>query len=295
MEGETVAKLSERLPHNAQGNFFVDSSCIDCDQCRQIAPSVFRAHADQSVVYHQPETPEETLRAEMALLACPTASIGTVQKQDLNKAIAAFPEPLIENIYFCGFTAEESFGASSYLIVRPAGNVLVDSPRFATPLVRQLERMGGVRFMFLTHGDDIADHEKFHRHFDCERVMHEGDIGRRAVSIERRVNGRETVQLADDLLVIPTPGHTRGHQVLLYREKFLFTGDHLWWNGEKGTLSASKSVCWYSWPEQIRSMERLLEFRFERVLPGHGHRHHATSEEMHRALKQCIEWMKRAQ
>jgi len=29
-----------------------------------------------------------------------------------------------------------------------------------------------------------------------------------------------------DLLVIPTPGHTRGHVVFLYRKKFLFTGDH---------------------------------------------------------------------
>jgi glyoxylase-like metal-dependent hydrolase (beta-lactamase superfamily II) len=32
-----------------------------------------------------------------------------------------------------------------------------------------------------------------------------------------RVDGRAPVRLAADLLVIPTPGHTRGHHVLLYR------------------------------------------------------------------------------
>jgi glyoxylase-like metal-dependent hydrolase (beta-lactamase superfamily II)/ferredoxin len=288
-----MARVSERLPDNAPGNFFVDSSCIDCDQCRQIAPSVFRAHDDQSIVYHQPETPEEELRAGMALITCPTASIGTVNKQNLKRAVAAYPDHITENIFFCGFASESSFGASSYLIVRPEGNVLVDSPRFNKPLVRRIEEMGGVALMFLTHRDDVADHEKFHKHFGCERIMHESDITRGTSSVERRIKGRDPVRLADDLFVIPTPGHTRGHHVLLYREKFLFSGDHLWWSAERGRLHASRQVCWYSWPEQTRSMERLLEFRFEWVLPGHGCRHHASAEEMRRSLEECIKWMNR--
>ncbi|MBI4436533.1 MAG: MBL fold metallo-hydrolase [Candidatus Omnitrophica bacterium] len=288
-----MANVSKRLPENVPGDFFVDSSCIDCDQCRQITPSVFRAYSDKSVVHHQPETPEEALRAEMALLACPTASIGTVEKRDLTRAIASFPEWIAETIYFCGFTSEDSYGASSYLIVRPEGNVLVDSPRFTTPLVRRMEAMGGVSLMFLTHGDDVADHEEFRKHFGCERLMHRGDIGPSTASVERKLEGPEALQVSADLLVIPTPGHTRGHQVLLYQEKILFTGDHLWWNEARKGLSASKEVCWYSWEEQIRSMERLLAFRFEWVLPGHGHRHHASVEEMHHSLEQCIAWMKR--
>lgn len=287
-----MAHLTKRLPENVPGEFFVDSSCIDCDQCRQIAPTVFRAHKDQSIVSHQPETPEETLHAEMALLACPTASIGTVEKGDLSRAIAAFPELLTENIYFCGFTAEDSFGASSYLIVRPEGNVLVDSPRWNKPLVRRIEEMGGVSLMFLTHGDDVADHDKFQKHFGCERFMHRGDIRKNTDSVERKIEGRDPVQVTEDLFIIPTPGHTRGHQVLLYKNRFLFSGDHLWWNKERHGLYASKGVCWYSWPEQIRSMERLLDFRFEWLFPGHGYRHHAPSDEMHRHLKECINRMK---
>jgi len=43
----------------------------------------------------------------------------------------------------------------------------------------------------------------------------------------------------------------------------------------------------------INSMERLLEYKFEWVLPGHGHRYHAESPEaMHAELEQCVDWMK---
>jgi glyoxylase-like metal-dependent hydrolase (beta-lactamase superfamily II)/ferredoxin len=286
-----MARLSAKLPHNIAGEFFVDSSCIDCDQCRRIAPGVFRADGEHSVVYRQPETPAEVLRAQMALVTCPTASIGTVTKHDMAQTVAAFPEVVDENVHFCGFASESSFGASSYLIVRPEGNVLVDSPRFAAPLVRRIEELGGVSLMFLTHRDDVADHEKFHRRFDCRRVMHNDDITKATTPVEMKLTGRDPFPLGDDLLVIPTPGHTRGHQVLLYRERFLFSGDHVWWNEKRG-LSASRSVCWYSWPEQTRSMERLLDFRFEWVLPGHGGRHRARHDEMRASLEECVKRMK---
>lgn len=36
-------------------------------------------------------------------------------------------------------------------------------------------------------------------------------------------------------------------------------------------------MCWYSWEEQTRSMERLLAYDFEWVLPGHGRRFRAAS------------------
>jgi glyoxylase-like metal-dependent hydrolase (beta-lactamase superfamily II) len=48
-------------------------------------------------------------------------------------------------------------------------------------------------------------------------------------------------------------------------------------------LHASQSVCWHSWTEQKRSVERLLDHRFEWVLPGHGRRFHATSAAAMRA------------
>ena len=289
-----MAQIAQRLPENAEGDFFVDSSCIDCDACRQIAPAVFREHQDQSIVYQQPRAPEDQQRALMALVACPTASIGTVSRHNARSVAESFPTPVVDNVHFCGFTSESSFGAWSYLIARPSGaggNVLVDSPRFSAPLVRRIEQMGGVRLMFLSHRDDIADHARFAEHFGCPRVMHQGD-GAARLGIERVLSGEAPVRLDDELLIIPTPGHTRGHQVLLYREKVLFTGDHLSWSPERQTLSAHRNYCWDSWPAQTRSMERLLDYRFEWVLPGHGRIGQAPADEMHQHLQRCVAWMK---
>jgi glyoxylase-like metal-dependent hydrolase (beta-lactamase superfamily II)/ferredoxin len=289
-----VALPERRLAENVEGDLFVDSSCIDCDACRQIAPFTFHDHGGQSSVYRQPASSEEWRLAMMALVACPTASIGTTTRRRAHEGVNAFPSPLVDNIYFCGFTSEASFGAWSYLIVRSddeGGNVLVDSPRFAGPLVTRIERLGGVRLMFLSHRDDIAEHAKFAAHFGCERIMHEGD-GAVGLGIERVTSGGGVVRLDDDLTLIPTPGHTRGHQVLLHRNRALFTGDHLAWSPKRETLIAFRDVCWYSWAEQTRSMERLLDYRFEWVLPGHGRIHHAPAAEMHAHLEGCIAWMK---
>jgi hypothetical protein len=49
---------------------------------------------------------------------------------------------------------------------------------------------------------------------------------------------------------------------------------------------------WYSWPEQTRSMERLLTHTFEWVLPGHGRIHHDAAPAMRDHLRRCVEWMK---
>ncbi|HVG38158.1 MAG TPA: ferredoxin, partial [Pyrinomonadaceae bacterium] len=173
-----MANFARRLTQNIAGNFYVDETCIDCDTCRQLAPATFRDHGDQSSVYHQPQTPEETRRALMAIVACPTASIGTLDKQHIRQGIEAFPSPVAENIYYCGYTAESSFGAWSYLIVRPeseGGNVLVDSPRFANQLTKRIDALGGVRTMLLTHRDDVADHAAFAKRYGCARVMHAAD------------------------------------------------------------------------------------------------------------------------
>src|SRR5689334_10665489 len=254
-----MASLQQRLPENVPGDFFVDSTCIDCDTCSQLAPGIFRDHGDQCSVHHQPETDVETQLAMMSLVACPTGSIGATSRHDAHLGIDAFPLLLEDNVYFCGFTSESSFGAWSYLITRPEGNILIDSPRFATQLVKRIEAMGGVSRMLLTHKDDVAAHELFREKFDCERFMH-ADDGARRLGVEQVISGTEPVQLDDDLLVIPTPGHTRGHVVFLYRNKFLFTGDHLAWSDNRGGLIAFRSVAWYSWPEQ-RSEEHTSELQ----------------------------------
>ena len=288
-----MASVDRRLAENVAGDFYVDETCIDCDTCRRIEPTVFAEGESFSYVGSQPANEVQKTRSLMALVACPTGSIGTVSRTDARPGVAAFPEPVAENVSFCGFTSPDSFGAWSWFVERPGGNVLVDSPRAANPLLAALERRGGVGRLFLTHRDDVADHAALAKRFGCERILHERDVTAGTRGIERKLSGDDPVSLADDLVAIPTPGHTRGHAVLLYREKFLFTGDHLAWSPRRRGLTAFRDACWFSWSEQIRSMERLLDFRFEWVLPGHGWRYHAPSPEaMRTEVEKCVKWMK---
>jgi glyoxylase-like metal-dependent hydrolase (beta-lactamase superfamily II)/ferredoxin len=288
-----MATAALRLDANVSGDFYVDSTCIDCDACRQIAPTVFHDVGDQSAVFHQPDSDDELLAAQKALLACPTSSIGAVVKHDMQAALDAYPERIENDVYRCGFTSESSFGAFSYLIRGDEGNVLIDSPRFVGPLVKRIDAMGGVRRMLLTHQDDVADHVKFHERFGCERVLHRDDVRTRTAMIERQPTGRDPIEIESDLLMIPTPGHTKGHAVFLYRDELLFTGDHLAWSESRGHLYAFRSACWYSWSEQIESMRRLLDYRFEWVLPGHGRPIHLSADAMRESLEKCVAWMER--
>ncbi|HET9595415.1 MAG TPA: MBL fold metallo-hydrolase [Anaeromyxobacteraceae bacterium] len=268
-----MARLAHRLPGNAPGDLFVDDSCIACDTCRRIAPEAFGGGEDDpSFVRRQPGSPAARHRALMALVACPVSAIGT-RAPDAGVAAAArsFPEPFSpgDDVQACGYAARSSFGAASWLVVRRGGNVLVDSPRFARPLLARIRALGGARWLFLTHRDDVADHARWAEALGCERILHARDVTADTRDVERRLEGDAPLALDDDLLAIPVPGHTAGSTALLHRGRDLFTGDHLWGDAG-GRLGASRSVCWWSWKEQVRSLQRLLGHRFQRVFPGHG-------------------------
>src|SRR5438445_562396 len=129
-----MARLAARLPANAAGEFYVDETCIDCATCRELVPATYAQGDGFSYVHRQPADDAEKRRALMALVACPTGSIGTTSRLDVRGVLRAFPERIVDDVYFCGYTSKDSFGAWSYLVKRDDGNILVDSPRAAGPL-----------------------------------------------------------------------------------------------------------------------------------------------------------------
>lgn len=291
-----MAQLHQRRSQNVSGEFYVDTSCIDCDTCRWVAPTVFNRQDGQSAVYQQPQTEKERLQALEALLSCPTSSIGTLTLTDaIREAQSRFPRPVTHQVFHCGYHSERSYGAASYLILRPDGNVLVDSPRFALPLVRRIERMGGVRYLYLTHRDDVADHQQYRDHFGCDRILHEADLTPDTASVEIKLAGTAEYDLAPDLKIIPVPGHTEGHTVLLYDhpdQRVLFSGDHLALSPYLLHLYAFRRHCWHSWTAQMASVERLKDYDFDWVLPGHGRGFHGDRSTMAQQLDKCLDWMR---
>lgn len=286
-----MADPKRRHPANVAGAWFVDTSCIDCDASRQCAPSVFGIQAGQSVVQKQPETPAETRQARRALLACPTGSIGvdSTEKQDFSEL---FPEQLDERLFYLGFNSEDSFGANAYLATGSAGNLMFDSPRFVQRLVKRLEDMGGIAHILLTHRDDVADAERFARHFNARVWVHHADKSAAPFATDV-LTATESEEILADLRMIPLPGHTRGSVAYAFEERALFTGDSLYHSRTHQRLSAFRDACWYSWKEQTRSLARLLCERFEWVLPGHGQRRRDSRELLQSELSELLLRMER--
>jgi glyoxylase-like metal-dependent hydrolase (beta-lactamase superfamily II)/ferredoxin len=284
-----MASLKKRLASNAGGDLFVDSSCIDCGTCRWMAPDVFSGDGTHSFVHRQPATTDGIQSALKALTACPTGSIGSRARHDFAPVRESFPAAIDGPVFHCGYHAAASFGAASWLICRPQGNVMIDCPRFTLPLVRRLEQMGGIATMVLTHQDDVADHRRYAAHFGCRRLLHADDQQESMADVEEIIGGREPTRLDEDLLLIPVPGHTKGSMCLLHQDRHLFTGDHLAWNRRAGHLTAFRDACWYNWREVVASMERLAAFSFAWVLPGHGAPCHLPAEAMARAMTDLLQ------
>jgi len=281
-----MANRKKIVQENVDGDFFVDTTCIDCDTCRQIAPDSFDDAGDYSFVYAQPKNEQQRRAATQALLACPTGSIGCDNNNIAKEVIHDFPLQLEDEVYYCGFNSPKSYGGNAYLIEHPDGNWLVDSPKFNTHLVKDIERRGGLKFIFLTHEDDVADANEYAEHFGAKRIIHT-DALRACREAEIVLNGeRPNQSLPSDFIFITTPGHTKGHVVLLYKNNYLFTGDHLYFNRYKKRLGAFKNHCWYSWEEQTESMKKLLDYNFEWVLPGHGERVKLPVGEMREQLRE---------
>jgi glyoxylase-like metal-dependent hydrolase (beta-lactamase superfamily II)/ferredoxin len=277
-----MADRTRRLPENAAGPLFVDASCIDCDACRQLAPATFAQRGSASAVTTQPPSGEQLEAALRALVACPVGAIGDEAHRSLADAVAAFPVGIDGPVSYLGFNARSSYGANAYLLEHPGGNWMIDSPRWNASLVRALERRGGLRSIFLTHRDDVADAARFAAHFGAQRIIHERD--RQAMPDAEIILAGDEAITFDDLTVIPTPGHTRGHCVLHYGA-YLFSGDHVAWDRDAGTLTANPDVCWYDWPTQVRSVARLADWEIAWILPGHGERVQLAAPAMRAALR----------
>lgn len=75
--------------------------------------------------------------------------------QEPGELVAAqrdFPLPTeCKDVFHCGFASEDSFGATAWLVRRPEGNFMMDSPRYHPGLSKRLQvgwwdvrSMGGV-------------------------------------------------------------------------------------------------------------------------------------------------------
>lgn len=284
-----MARTDLRNPASSTGDWFVDTRCIDCGTCREIAPGLFGEDSGLAVVRRQPGSGEE-LDAWLAAQACPTTSIGTISRRPRPGRL--YPREIQpgSGVFDLGYCSEDSFGASAWLVVRPAGNVLVDSPRFTEALARPLEELGGVAHVAFTHRDDVADGRRWAERFGARSWIHADDHSAAPWTTDVLTEEHE---LQPGFLAIPVPGHTEGSVVFLLDGHWLFTGDSLAWSHERNDLVAFRGTCWFSWAAQADSLARLADrHRFSAVLPGHGARHLGEPDDLHDRLVGLVRRMR---
>lgn len=288
--GQSSMKAA-RNPDSAAGDWYIDTACIDCGASRHVAPDLIVARGGKSVFARQPASSEERLAAWRAVLVCPTASVRSETKQARPQA-TIFPQELMAGVWRCGFNARSSFGAHSYFAQRPTGNLLVDSPRFATELVKWFDEAGGIAHVLLSHRDDVADAHKYAERFDARVWIHHDDRSAAPYATDL-FEGESMRTIAPGLVAIPVPGHTRGSVVYLLDDRVLFSGDSLAWSMKDQDLVAFRDACWYSWSALTASLAKLADYRFEWLLPGHGWQVHLAAEKMNARLRGLVSRMRR--
>ncbi|MGI9622036.1 MAG: MBL fold metallo-hydrolase [Acidimicrobiales bacterium] len=82
----------------------------------------------------------------------------------------------------------------------------------------------------------------------------------------------------DGVMSIVIPGHTKGHVAYHVDERFLFTGDALFWNHRRHELDVTPKQTWYSWEALADSMDSIAHLSVDWVFPGHGKWHHIGSD-----------------
>ena len=91
--------FKDRVPENSHGQVYVTEQCLDCDLCRDTAPTVFKRIDSEgySYVHKQPETEDEWEQVRECIEGCCTESIyddGDQFDWDFDYPIADACEPV---------------------------------------------------------------------------------------------------------------------------------------------------------------------------------------------------------
>lgn len=263
----------------------MDDRCFDCDVARQLAPGLISQVNGRSEVVRQPRTEAEVDALHAAAHACPTRSIRHSSVR-LRAMADPFPMRLDEGLHLCGHNSAQTAGANSYLLSRPSGLLMIDTPRWSETLAAKYAAMGPVTDVLLTHADHAAHGRRYADRFNASLWIHEGDLSS-AQDADRIMWGIEPIEVAAGVIAHPLPGHTQGSVLYVADERYCFSGDSIYWSRGTGHIEVTEYVTWYSITELAASLARSVDrLRFEWLLPGHGDRKRLPAEEMAGQLRE---------
>jgi len=150
----------------------------------------------------------------------------------------------------------------SFVLERELGNVVVYNSPGITAAAREIRQLGRVDRLLINHW-----HEAMYGapDLDAPIFVHEKDRPHTDLPISGTFSKRE--KIAEDLEVIPTPGHTSGTTMFLWdngEQRLLFPGDAIWVQGGewKAVLLGESDREAY-----LASLSELIELDFDMLVP----------------------------
>ena len=277
-----MARPDQSNPSNAVGPWFVDTRCIRCDAARNWAPDLIGMDTEgRSFLITQPVGVEQEAELWRAAAACPTKSISN--RNRLLEPAGIFPYRMTHGVFALGNNDRSSFAAHSFLVTRPDGNLMVDSPRFNRPLAESIDALGGIAHVLLTHRDDVADADRWAERYGARVWIGETDAD--AAPYATDLTGVESVTvISPGAVSIPAPGHTQGHVLYHVDDRVLFTGDTLHWDHRRGEFDVFPKQTFFSWTALADTMDLIAALKVEWMFAGHGMWHEVSAEEWERQM-----------
>jgi hypothetical protein len=150
----------------------------------------------------------------------------------------------------------------SFLLERDQGNMLIYHSPGITAAASEILKLGPPHRLMLNHW-----HEAMYAapDLDVPIFVHERDRAQTKLPISGTFSKRE--KIADDLEIIPTPGHTHGTMTFLWhngQHRMLFPGDSIWvLGGEWKAVLLGESYR----ADYLASLALLMDVDFDFLVP----------------------------
>jgi len=262
----------------------VQRRCTNCDVARQVAPGLIGERNGRSVMLRQPENEAEVQVMNAAAQACHVGAIQRIGAR-LDPAADPYPMAMDDKLYFCGHNSPTAGGANAFLLRRPDGLMMIDTPLFSNALAARYEKLGPITDVLLTHRDHAAHAEQYAERLGARLWIHEGDLDS-APSADQVMRGTEPIEIADGVVAYPLYGHTEGSVLFVADDTYCFTGDSFYWCRTTEDIEVFEHVTWLSIRDLAASLQATVpRLKFEWLLAGHGDRKRLPAEEMARRMQ----------
>ena len=192
-------------------------------------------------------------------------------QDQISSCNSSYPRLILENI-FAFAPNSNTLAGTSYLLIHPQGNILIDCPMWNESNLQFCQEKGGVKYLFITNRDAISKQaRKICEDLNCELIIQEQEAY--LLPNLNPITFSTDYQIYDDCQLIWTCGYTPASSCLYISQQkgLLFSGRHLL-PISPTEITALKFRKTFHWRRQIKSVKLLID-RFDEsnlryILPG---------------------------